>query len=81
MMEEEPLVMLVRAVQRGDETAFEQLYIRFANLSVRDMHIILCSYTVYLICSVHILDIVKELFCYIGYGRGNPESLILLFRY
>ena len=40
------------------------------------MHIILCSYTVYLICSVHILDIVKELFCYIGYGRGNPESLI-----
>ena len=41
----------------------------------------LCSYTVYLICSVHILDIVKELFCYIGYGRGNPESLILLFRY
>ncbi len=35
MMEEEPLVMLVRAVQRGDETAFEQLYIRFANEALR----------------------------------------------
>ena len=69
-MEEEPLVMLVRAVQRGDETAFEQLYIRFANEALR---------TACLICGSRASgeDVVQEAFvqAYLKIGTlQKPEQ-------